>query len=142
MRRAATEHEIQAAIVDALRLAGFTVRETTAYRQKGASGVDKGIADLLVFHQAVSNYHFGVCLCIEVKRPGPIKWSSPEQQQAYEQNEILVAQSVEEALLYCHDWIYEVCVAPFLGLSPLNEQCVRAVEKIRSVIDATKKAGA
>lgn len=57
------EHEVQAQIVDALRLCGLVVQETTAYRQKGASGVDKGIPDLLVWIPG-----FKTAIGLEVKR--------------------------------------------------------------------------
>jgi hypothetical protein len=95
MRPAATEHQVQAAIVDALRLAGFTVRETTAYRQKGPSGVDKGIPDLLVCHADIPSVYLG----LEVKRPGrPVRYSSSEQRIAAGRNEFQIAKGPVEAL--------------------------------------------
>ena len=104
------EHEVQAAIVAALQSVGFRVKETTAYRQKGSSGVDKGIADLLVFHRV---FQVGECLCIEVKRPGPIKFSSPEQELAYREDEFYVAQSVEEALIAARWYLMSVSARPY-----------------------------
>lgn len=88
------EHEVQAAIVDCLRLAGLTVYETTAYRQKGPSGVDKGIPDLLVVHPL----RFCTFIGIEVKRPGEVKWSSREQFEAFKEHHFLLAQSPKDAL--------------------------------------------
>jgi hypothetical protein len=87
-----TEHELQSQVVDALRLAGFPVRETTAFRQKTESGVDKGIADLLI-----PVFPFAM-LCIEMKKPGKVKWSSPEQEKAYKDREFYLAQSISDVL--------------------------------------------
>ncbi len=95
------EHEIQAAIVDALHLAGLTVYETTAYRQKGASGVDKGIPDLLVVHPEMQSTYMG----IEVKRPGPVTWSSIEQRIAHAEGHFALAQCPREALRLVMNWL-------------------------------------
>ena len=67
------EHHVQKAIVDALRLAGLEVQETTAYRQKGSSGVDKGVPDLLVYIPGLP-----IIIGLEVKRNQTAK-RSPEQ---------------------------------------------------------------
>lgn len=97
------EHDLQRAIVDALRAHGHLVYETTAYRQKGASGVDKGIPDLLVLPKnwrgdpTLTGYLRG----IEVKVPGKIKWSSPEQELAWLDGSFVVVQSPVAAI----DWI-------------------------------------
>lgn len=102
----ATEHEIQAAIVDALRLAGLTVFETTAYRQKGPSGVDRAIPDLLISVDYIPHVYFG----IEVKRPGEWTFSSPEQRLAYVEERFVIAQSPAEALRHVEKWIEEQSV--------------------------------
>lgn len=70
-----SEHQVQASIVSALQLCGFTVQETTAYRQKGSSGVDKGIPDLLVWCPGLT-----LAIGIEVKADSK-SWVSPEQKQ-------------------------------------------------------------
>lgn len=101
--RQASEHEIQAAIVDALRLAGFSVRETTAYKQRGSSGIDKGIPDLLIAHPLAPQIYLG----IEVKRPGEIKWSSTEQHQAFLASEFWIATSPEEGIRQVLDFVDE-----------------------------------
>jgi hypothetical protein len=93
------EHAVQRQIVDALRLAGLTVYETTAYRQRGASGCDRGIPDLLVSMPQTAYLYIG----IEVKRPGQIRWSSIEQRQAAEAKRFIVATSTESALEAVHD---------------------------------------
>lgn len=87
------EHEIQKAIADVLRLAGATVLETTAYRQKGPSGTDKGVPDLLVFHPATA---LPIALCLEVKAPGGRL--SLEQKVLRERGFIRIVESPEEAL--------------------------------------------
>lgn len=86
------ETMIQAAIVETLVLAGFSVKHTSAFLQKGASGVSKGIPDLLVSHRAIPCRYFGM----EVKMPnGKL---SPEQQQAVLLGEYVVVRTPKEAL--------------------------------------------
>ncbi len=120
----ATEHEIQAAIVDALRLAGLTVYETTAYRQKGPSGVDKGIPDLLVCSDQLPWTYLG----IEVKRPGcENKFSSSEQERACSERRFVVATSPEEALGHAAYWLQAVSISD-------------TIESINRVLRALKEA--
>lgn len=95
--RPISETQLQNLIVDALQLAGLTVYHTSAFKQKGASGVSKGIPDLLVVHPQIQCCFIG----IEVKRPGPIdkiRWSSPEQKEGYYSKHFHLAQSPEDAL--------------------------------------------
>ena len=91
------EHDIQREIVIAVRFCGLEVYETTAYKQKGPSGVDKGIPDLLVCVPGHPIY-----IGVEVKRPGgaasPIKYSSPEQRAAHEKGHFVIATSLGAAL--------------------------------------------
>lgn len=93
-----TEHELQRSIVRALEAHGHYVYETTAYRQKGSTGVDKGIPDLLVSIKrgsATIAHHLG----LEVKRPGrATMFSSHEQEIAWLRGHTLVVTSVEGAL--------------------------------------------
>jgi hypothetical protein len=96
--RALKESDVQKLIVDALRLAGLTVLHTSAYRQKGPSGVSKGVPDLLVAHPLLQGCFIG----IEVKKPGAIKWSSEEQRLLYETGCTLVAQSPGDALRHVY----------------------------------------
>lgn len=127
MRLTPLEHEVQKTIVDSLVLAGFTVKETTAYKQKGASGVDKGIPDLLVFHPLLRYTYHGQ----EVKRPGKIRFSSPEQKAAYEAFEYPVVQSAEEALVAASDWLDSI----------LDEQTAAPVQrKIDQVLAGLRRA--
>jgi hypothetical protein len=123
MRPAATEHQVQAAIVDALRLAGFTVRETTAYRQKGPSGVDKGIPDLLVCHADIPSVYLG----LEVKRPGRWVWSSVEQRQAYEREEFHVVDSPKGALQVACRFLDRHLRLP-------REMKIRRIERVENVL--------
>lgn len=111
--RRASEHAVQASIVAAIRLCGFAVYETTAYRQKGPSGVDKGIADLLIPHPTLP----WTALCMEIKRPGDVKWSSLEQELAFKSKHFTVAQSIEEALAALKAWLWEM---PMLEQSRRN----------------------
>lgn len=85
------ETMLQRAIVDTLVLAGFSVKHTSAFLQKGPSGVSKGIPDLLVSHRAIPHRYVGM----EVKMPnGKL---TPEQQQAVLMGEYIVVRSPEEA---------------------------------------------
>jgi hypothetical protein len=92
--RTATELDLQAAIKDVGSLCGFTVKNTTAFRQKGSSGVDRGIADQLWSHRLCP----GIYLAIEVKLPGKrFCYSSREQGAAANAGEINVVTSPFEA---------------------------------------------
>lgn len=99
-----TETEVQVAIKSALTLAHFGVLETTAWKQKEKSGVDKGVPDLLVYHPACK----GQFLPLEVKKPGAVKYSSPEQEQLHKEGYTYVVQSSEEALAIAIEWIMEL----------------------------------
>lgn len=103
------EHELQKQIVDALKLAGFDVLETTAYRQKGPSGMDKGVPDLLVSHKVLPVTFLG----IEVKLPGKIKWSSLEQRELWERGRFHVAQSPAQAVEQARGWLRDHLHWPF-----------------------------
>ncbi|MBL8060992.1 MAG: hypothetical protein JNK63_09795, partial [Chthonomonas sp.] len=86
------ESDLQATIVAALEQAGFRVKHTSAFRQKGASGVSKGIPDLLVSHADLKWIYIG----LEVKTAtGAVR---PEQRQAQEDCEYMIVRSVEDAL--------------------------------------------
>lgn len=87
------EHEIQAQIVKILQVCGFEVKETTAYRQKGPSGCDKGIPDLLCWHPALGS----LCIGLEVKRDQKAK-VTPEQADMVAQGFYEVVWTVEMAL--------------------------------------------
>jgi len=93
-----SEDQVQQEIVRALQMAGYHVDHTTAYRQRGPSGVSRGIPDLLVSHALVP----GVYLGVEVKRPGRFRYSSTEQQLAAESGRFFVAQSAAQAVSWCH----------------------------------------
>lgn len=103
-RVAPREHEIQAEIKTAVELAGFTVYETTAYRQKGPSGVDKGIPDLLVACDLYPHIYLGMEVKRDASKP---KWSSPEQEQAARANRFVVVDSAASALGFLEGWITE-----------------------------------
>jgi len=99
-----TEDDVQAVIVDGLRSYGYLVQVTTrrvkkcgrcgAWPSRG-DGATRGIADLLVRHPT---WQRGAWLALEVKKPGPIIWSSPEQKHLAIVGDVIVVQSLEEAL--------------------------------------------
>ncbi len=100
------EHEIQRPIVQAIHLAGFRVLETTAYRQKGSSGVDLGIPDLLVYHPDLPGVFFG----IEVKRDHK-SHVRPEQQALVDLGIYGIATTPEEALHWLQKQVSNHCLA-------------------------------
>jgi hypothetical protein len=69
--------------------------------QRGASGVMKGIPDLLIHHEALPF----ILLGIEVKKPGRPVWTSTEQRANYEKQVFHLAQSEVEALTQAHNWL-------------------------------------
>lgn len=85
------EHDLQAQILDALRFAGFQPYHTSAYRQKGSSGVAKGVPDILIPIPG-----WPCLLGWEIKRPGKVKWSSPEQEEAFILGHFDLIQSLED----------------------------------------------
>ncbi len=121
------EHELQKQIVDALKIAGFDVLETTAYRQKGSSGVDKGVPDLLVSHKVLPVTFLG----IEVKQPGHIKWSSLEQRELWERGRFHVAQSPVQAVEQSTKWLETFIQWPFQDIP---------ADDVRSAVGRAKRA--
>ena len=126
------EHDIQRQIVDALRICGLDVYETTAYRQKGSSGVDKGIPDLLVSVPPLPIY-----IGVEVKRPGG-KFSSPEQREAFHRGAFVVAVSLETALTQVAG-----ALIGLIGLgsdhAPYLRTMARKVEAFRDAADPVRE---
>lgn len=96
------ERDVQQAITDALELAGFTVRHTSAFRQKGSSGVSLGVPDLLVFVPGFPWVYIG----IEVKRPGGKL--SADQTAAVEREEYAMVDNPVDALEFVRAvlWCY------------------------------------
>jgi hypothetical protein len=101
-----SEDETQKLIVGVLERAGYRVLITSrrvkrcwqcgAWPKSGAGdGVSRGVADLLTRHP---NWPPGLWAALEVKKAGRVRWSSPEQRQAAQDHEIIVVQSVAEAL--------------------------------------------
>lgn len=99
-----TEDGIQAAIVVELRVRGFEVLVNSRRRKRcrkcgtvsaGGDGVSKGAPDLLVSAAWMPAWTW---IGLEVKRPGRIVWSSPEQESMSRRLKVLVVQSVAEAI--------------------------------------------
>lgn len=99
-----TEDEVQSVIVAGLRAHGYLVQVTSRRAKKcphckeyshQGDGASKGIADLLVRR---TSWPRGLWLSLEVKKPGSIKWSSHEQRLLAEVGDVVVVQSLEEAL--------------------------------------------
>ena len=91
------EEEVQRQVIAFLRQIGYTVLQTTIRLRiagRKGSGADKGVPDLLVTRL---DWPAPAWLGIEVKKPGPIKWSSPEQEQLHLQGLTAKAQSIEDA---------------------------------------------
>lgn len=96
-RKPPSEHEIQEITVQMVRLCGLTVLETTAYRQKGSSGVDLGVPDLLVSVPGSPALWVG----IEMKKPGGVL--SNAQYALSAAGQIVVCHSPEEVLRSLRD---------------------------------------
>lgn len=107
----ATEDETQTTIVQGLRAHGYLVLVTSRRAKKcwhcgqwpksgSGDGVSKGVSDLLCRRQT---WPMGVWVALEVKRPGPVKWSSKEQELLAETGDVIVVQSLEDALQACAD---------------------------------------
>lgn len=101
---APTEDEIQRTIVDGLKCHGYIVLVTSRRKLRCAhcgkvshtgDRADKGIPDLLVRRP---EWFAGRFTGLEVKRQGPIKWSSNEQKILAESGQIIIVQSLEEAV--------------------------------------------
>ena len=101
-----TEDGIQRVIVEGLTLLGYTVYilsrrprrcpRCKTWGQSGAGdGVTRGAPDLLVRSRM---WPRGVSVGLEVKKPGPVRWSSAEQESAYVAGDTVLVQSLEEAL--------------------------------------------
>lgn len=86
------ERDVQDAIVKALELCQMTVLHTSAWKQRGPSGVSPGVPDLLVYVPGLPFAAIG----LEIKRPGGKL--SPAQQLHVDARRYLVATSPEEAL--------------------------------------------
>lgn len=121
LARRMLEKDVQAGIVQALRLAGLKVYQTSTHRQKGPSGCDRGIPDVLVCAGAVAPFSY---LGLEVKRPGAVAWSSIEQGQAFEAREFALVQSPEEALKVCERWFES------LGSDTVRRKCAMVSEAL------------
>ncbi len=100
-----TEDDVQKVIVGGLRSRGFLVQSISRRVKKcwqcgkypksdGGDGVSKGVADLLVRRRT---WPRGTWMALEVKRPGPIKWTNKEQKALAEDGDTIVVQSLEEA---------------------------------------------
>lgn len=86
------ERDVQDAIVKVLELCGMTVLHTSAWRQKGPSGVAPGVPDLLVFIPGMPLVAVG----LEVKRRGGVL--SPAQKLHIEAGRYQVVRSPQAAL--------------------------------------------
>jgi hypothetical protein len=131
------EHDIQKLIVDAVRLCGLEVYETTAYRQKGSSGVDKGIPDLLVCVPGLPVY-----IGIEVKRPGqpgtPVKYSSPEQREAHQKGHFLIVTTLAAALTQIA-WVLRKIAEPEPFWAQQVQRLAKRLETFRDSADPIRE---
>lgn len=94
-----SERQIQESICSVLITAGFRVLHTSAWRQKGASGVSPGVPDLLVWHDAVP----GCALGLEVKKPkGKL---SPAQKKHVEAGDYFIVRGERDACEQVRHWL-------------------------------------
>jgi hypothetical protein len=128
-RAALTEHQIQGQILDALRACGLTVYSTTAYKQKGPSGVDRGVPDLLVCVDGATGLYIG----LEVKRPGSWKYSSEEQRQAHDAGRFRIVLSPLDALSTVVTLIDQF-VDPYLTIHSVEHATAAQVSKMEHMM--------
>jgi len=101
-----SEADIQEQITNGLFVLGYAVYITSRrpkrcqcgrWPKSGAGdGASRGLADLIVRKRT---WPRGVCLSLEVKCGGPVRYSSEEQKAAALAGDIVVVQSLEEAVL-------------------------------------------
>lgn len=100
-RATATEKQVQQAIVQTLRLAGFVVEEIGQHRAD-LSGQSAGVQDLQVQVDGCP-----LALTIEVKVPGKErKFSNEAQKRAVESGRRVLVTDQEQALVAARDWLY------------------------------------
>lgn len=99
-----TEDDVQRVVVEGLSALRYVVTVISRRRKRcsscgawsaGGDGVSKGAPDLLVRHP---DWPRGMHVAMEVKKPGKVKWSSPEQQLAHEAGDTWLVQSLDDAL--------------------------------------------
>lgn len=129
-----TEHQIQSEIVKILRIHGYDVMVTTAYMQKGASGVQKGIPDLLVHRE---DWGPGVLVGLEVKRPGG-KFTSYEQELAWLCGQTIVVDSVLAALAAVENRGTDVAPALIASKMMTNEERTKRIAELIIKIEVAK----
>ncbi len=104
-----TEEGTQQAIIQALRVRGYAVLQTTVRLRAGICqcgrkvsspgkyGSDKGISDLLIWIAAIGGW-----MMMEVK--GPTTKVSCEQQDAVNSGRMVIVRSVDEAFAAIKEW--------------------------------------
>jgi hypothetical protein len=107
------EDDVQTAIVKMLVFSGYRVLVTSRRAKKcpycnkfshKGDGASKGLGDLLVRHPS---WPKNIWMMMEVKRPGPIAWSCKEQELFALAGDLIVVQSVEEALAAAREYNLE-----------------------------------
>ncbi len=128
------ERDVQDEIVKVLGLVkGIKVYQTSIRKGAGrdgnrGGGQDKGIPDLLVSVDVADGVYIG----LEVKRPGPIKWSSPEQAEGFHATRFFVVQGPRDALSALRSGLYNLDEGYFGGaLHPLHEQLERLMAQLK-----------
>lgn len=100
-----SEDDVQSQIVQGLKAYGYLVLVTTrrmlkcpkcGERSHKGDRADKGVADLLV--RKLTGWPNGLWLSLEVKKSGPVRYSSIEQRQLVSAGDVILVQSLEDAL--------------------------------------------
>ena len=73
----------------------WSVLSTSAFRARGPMGSDRGVPDLLAYSPKLPGIYVG----LEVKLPGKIAWSSPEQEELVKNGVHFVVQSEEDCMM-------------------------------------------
>lgn len=129
----ASESQVQASVVEFLRLHRMTVLETSKRGQQRPGGgwstlATPGVPDLLVRHPL---WPRGAALMMEVKRPGGRM--SPEQTALWESGSTCRVESVEAASQAVYDMFFGLGI-PFSCPFAVMEQAIKATEKEKGLL--------
>ena len=144
------EDVLEGQIIDLLEVRGYRVMHTSAKRQRGASGVDYGIPDLLVGkptpaalapHTSLGPVKGGSALLgLEVKSKdakGNWKYSCIEQWINHREGLTVVVTTPEQALEIANAFFYGEPIT--LGLEPVREQWT--MQELAAYYDAKRRRG-
>jgi hypothetical protein len=124
------ERDVQAAIVQALELAGFVVLTTSQVQATKGSSI--GIADLIVQHEVAGPS----ALLMEVKRPGKVVFTSAQQEALAAKRLTTVVQSPIEAVDAAYWWLVVEIDHKAIGCRGEWKHALARAERARTALGA------